>query len=76
MLQLTLIEEAGQSRAGALGRLRSVQHKHAPDEQAQVWAATDPITGLHDRHRYVAELIQQLGRARAGGGCQVPWSSR
>lgn len=66
-LQLTLIDDRGKSNRGTLGRLRSVQHKHVLEEQAAVCATTDPITGLHDRHRYLTELIRQLGRSRGGG---------
>ncbi len=46
--------------AGALGLLRSVQQKHALEGEINARALTDPLTGLANRHAFLASLRRSL----------------
>ena len=66
-LSLRLIDDDDSAAQGALGLLRSVQHKRSLEGELHSRAVTDPLTGLANRHAFCASLRRHL----AGGGGQV-----
>lgn len=49
---------------GALGLLRSVQHRHALEDELTTSHVTDPLTGLANRHAFAAAMRRALSSGR------------
>ncbi|MBV7265890.1 sensor domain-containing diguanylate cyclase [Erythrobacter ani] len=64
-LSLRPITAEGGTAQGALGLLRSVQHKRVLEGELHSRAVTDPLTGLANRQAFCANLRRHLA---AGGG--------
>ncbi|QFT76025.1 GGDEF domain-containing protein [Erythrobacter sp. THAF29] len=64
-LSLRRIEGDGGETHGALGLLRSIQHKRSLEGELHSRAVTDPLTGLANRHAFCASLRRHLAH---GGG--------
>ena len=67
-LSLRPIESDDGEVLGALGLLRSVQHKRSLEGELHLRAVTDPMTGLANRHAFCASLRRHLA---AGGGQMI-----
>ncbi len=61
-LSLRCIEGEGGEAQGALGLIRSVQHKRALEGELHSRAVTDPLTGLSNRHAFCESLRRRLAR--------------
>lgn len=64
-LSLKVIKGESGTITGAVGLLRSVQHKRTLEGELHSRAVTDPLTGLANRHAFCASLRRHLA---AGGG--------
>ncbi|GMN01888.1 GGDEF domain-containing protein [Erythrobacter sp. MTPC3] len=64
-LSLKAVTGEGGTITGAVGLLRSVQHKRTLEGELHSRAVTDPLTGLANRHAFCASLRRHLA---AGGG--------
>ena len=64
-LSLRLIKSDDGELQGALGLLRSVQHKRSLEGELHSRAVTDPLTGLANRHAFCASMRRHLAH---GGG--------
>ena len=60
-LSLKVIEPDDGAPQGALGLMRSVQHKYALEGELNARALTDPLTGLANRHAFCASLRRTIG---------------
>ncbi len=67
-LSLKVINNDDGQSEGALGLLRSIQHKRSLEGELHSRAVTDPLTGLANRHAFCASLRRHLAQ---GGGQQL-----
>lgn len=61
-LSLRRIDDNNGEPQGALGLIRSVQHKRALEGELHIRAVTDPLTGLSNRHAVCESLRRRLAR--------------
>lgn len=61
---LRCVVSADGSTTGALGLLRSIQHKRALEGELHSRAITDPTTGLANRQAFCAAMRREMSRAQ------------
>lgn len=61
-LSLRRIDAADGEVQGALGLIRSVQHKRSLEGELHTRAVTDPLTGLSNRHAFCEALRRRLSK--------------